>query len=120
MTSRARPLSRRVLLAGAAAAGAGSLAWHQTRVRTDGGDWLEVNGDRQWLGVRGRSGPVVLVLHGGPGASETALFRTFNASLEHHARVACWDQRGAGRSFDPDAPPTALSVAIWLMNSSTA
>lgn len=111
----ARAITRRAALGGSLLAAAG-LAWHESRVRPAGGDWIDVNGDRQWLGVRGDAGPVLLMLHGGPGASETALFRHFNAALEAHARVACWDQRGAGRSFDPAAPPASLAVARHVVD----
>jgi pimeloyl-ACP methyl ester carboxylesterase len=57
---------------------------------------------------------VLLWLHGGPGGAETPLFRLFNAELEQHFVVAYWDQRGAGRSFDPDADPRALTIARHL------
>lgn len=82
----------------------------------EGGRWLEVNGVRQWLLTRGPPGPAptVLVLHGGPGASETVLFRHYNRALETRVRMAYWDQRGAGRSYDPKAPLSALTVAQHL------
>ncbi len=105
-----RKVTRRTAL-GVGLLAAASLGWHEARIRPGGGEWIDVNGDRQWLGVRGEAGPVLLMLHGGPGASETALFRHFNAALETRARVACWDQRGAGRTFDPAAPPASLTVA---------
>lgn len=80
------------------------------------GRWLEVNGVRQWILVRGPAGPAptVLVLHGGPGGSETVLFRHYNRDLERRARMAYWDQRGAGRSFDPAASPAKLNVEQML------
>lgn len=105
-----RSVTRRAVLGAGLLAG-GALAWSQARIRPEGGQWIDLNGDRQWLGVRGGGGPVLLLLHGGPGASETALFRHFNRGLEASARVACWDQRGAGRSFDPASPPASLTVA---------
>lgn len=78
---------------------------------------IEVNGTRQWLLLRGRDAhaPVVLVLHGGPGSSETVLFRRFaGAALEQHLVVAYWDQRGAGRSYDPAIPPGSMTVSRFL------
>ena len=42
------------------------------------------------------------------------MFRYFNAALENHFVVAYWDQRGAGRSFDPQADPRSLTVERHL------
>lgn len=77
---------------------------------------LPVEGARLWLLIRGddRSAPVLLWLHGGPGGAETPLFRVFNGDLERHFVVAYWDQRGAARSYDPDADPAELTVARHL------
>lgn len=62
--------------------------------------WLAVDGPRQYLLVRGRDAgaPVVLFVHGGPGASETALMRLFHPALEEQVVMAYWDQHGAGKS----------------------
>ncbi len=70
-------------------------------------EWIEVNGLRQWTLTRGRDkdAPILLVLHGGPGAGEFAFFRAYNSNLEDAFIVVHWDQRGAGKSFDPDATP---------------
>lgn len=111
-------LTRRSALAGglglsvlAACAVAQSNNDHQV-----GGEWLNVNGVPQWLAVKGTPsvGPVLLILHGGPGGSETLLFRHFNRDLEQRFRVAYWDQRGAGRSYDPDNPPPNMTVAQFV------
>jgi pimeloyl-ACP methyl ester carboxylesterase len=61
-----------------------------------------------------RAAPVLLWLHGGPGAAERPLFRYYDAGLEAHFVVAYWDQRGAGRSFDPAADPARLTIARHL------
>lgn len=81
---------------------------------------MEVNGTRQWLLVRGRDAdaPVLLVLHGGPGSSETVLFRRFvGAALENRLVVAYWDQRGTGRSYDPAIPLGSMTVAQFLRDA---
>ena len=69
-----------------------------------------------YLLTRGADGaaPVLLWLHGGPGAAERPLFRYFNSALEHRFVVVYWDQRGAGRSFDRQADPRRLTVAQHL------
>lgn len=109
----ARRLSRRDALLSLSAA---SLAPVSACAARPNGEFTSINGDRQWLAVMGKpaSGPIVLVLHGGPGASETVLFRHFNRALESAVRVAYWDQRGAGRSFDPEHPPANMTVAQFV------
>jgi len=66
----------------------------------------------QWVMVRGRSmdNPLLVILHGGPGSSETALLRSFNASLEDSYTVVYWDQRGAGRSYNRSIPPESMTI----------
>lgn len=77
---------------------------------------LPVAGAQLYLLTRGAdsSAPVLLWLHGGPGGAETPLFRLYDAELERHFVVAYWDQRGAGRSFDPEANLAELTVARHL------
>jgi proline iminopeptidase len=65
---------------------------------------------RLWFrGLDARS-PAVILLHGGPGASETALFRSYNADLERHFLMVYWDQRGTGRSYRGNIPPATMTI----------
>jgi proline iminopeptidase len=57
-----------------------------------------------------RRAPILLWLHGGPGGAERPLFRYFNSHLEERFVVSYWDQRGAGRSYDPHADPHKLTI----------
>lgn len=77
---------------------------------------MAVEGAELFLETRGvdRRAPVLLWLHGGPGGAERPLFRHFNGDLEEHFVVAYWDQRGAGRSYDPQADPRRLTIAQHL------
>jgi pimeloyl-ACP methyl ester carboxylesterase len=54
--------------------------------------------------------PVVIVLHGGPGASEAALFRLFNPDLENEFLMVYWEQRGTGRSYRTSIPPESMTI----------
>jgi pimeloyl-ACP methyl ester carboxylesterase len=82
----------------------------------DEAETIAVDGAELYLLVRGDDAraPAFLWLHGGPGGAERPLFRAFNGELERSFVVAYLDQRGAGRSFDADADPRALTVARHL------
>jgi pimeloyl-ACP methyl ester carboxylesterase len=66
--------------------------------------------------TRGESvtNPPLLLLHGGPGMSETALFRHFNSSLERHFTCVYWEQRGAGKSYDRHIRRSTMTVEQFL------
>ncbi len=95
------------VLAGAAL---GYRAWRQHEnaaalaIRTPNGIqeamFVPAGGIDQWIEIRGqdRRNPVILFLHGGPGASVTALSSLFR-SWEKHFTVVMWDQRCAGKTF---------------------
>ena len=70
----------------------------------------------QWVMLRGRNvaNPPLIVLHGGPGMSEKGFFRRCNAPLEQHFTVVHWDQRGAGKSFDPHIPRSSMTLAQFV------
>jgi pimeloyl-ACP methyl ester carboxylesterase len=75
-----------------------------------------LGGVDQWVMIRGESvdNPPLILLHGGPGFSETGFFRYHNASLEKSFTVVYWDQRGAGKSFDPDIPSDSMTVEQFI------
>jgi pimeloyl-ACP methyl ester carboxylesterase len=58
--------------------------------------------------------PALILLHGGPGISESALLRHYNAALEPRFLVVYWEQRGAGRSYRADIPPASMTIAQFL------
>jgi len=61
---------------------------------------VEIGGMDQWVLARGRnaSNPVLLWLHGGPGAAQMPVVPTYVRELERDFVVVHWDQRGAGKS----------------------
>ncbi|WP_170764624.1 alpha/beta fold hydrolase [Ruegeria lacuscaerulensis] len=73
---------------------------------------VEIGELEQFVVIRGRdrANPALLVLHGGPGTSETAMFRHFNAELEDHFTVIHWDQRGAGNSYSNTLAPELMTI----------
>ena len=77
---------------------------------------LMVNGDEQFLLIRGtdRNLPVILFLHGGPGKPAMYLAHDFQRELEKDFVVVHWDQRASGKSFNPDTDPERLSTSSLL------
>jgi proline iminopeptidase len=71
-----------------------------------------VGGIKQRLWFRGIDvdQPAVILLHGGPGTSEAALFRRFNADLENEFLMVYWEQRGTGRSYRASIPPRSMTI----------
>lgn len=67
---------------------------------------LTLGGARQVVNVRGadRDNPVMLFIHGGPGAVEMPIAWTFQRPWEDYFTVVQWDQRGAGRSYPLNDP----------------
>lgn len=78
--------------------------------------YLRLGGVDQWVMIRGerRTNPALVLLHGGPGLSETHFFRRFNAALEKSFTVVYWDQRGAGKSFDRAIPKSSMTVEQFI------
>jgi proline iminopeptidase len=76
----------------------------------------EIGGLPQMLWLRGANvdNPALILLHGGPGASEAALFRHYNNELEKHFLVVYWEQRGTGRSFSPSIPPDTMNTRQFV------
>jgi proline iminopeptidase len=77
---------------------------------------LSIGGINQsiWFRASDTRHPALVILHGGPGASEGALFRHFNAELERHFLVVYWEQRGAGRSFHSAIAPQSMTISRML------
>lgn len=67
-----------------------------------------LGGARQVVNVRGadRANPILLYVHGGPGAPEMPVAWAFQRPWEDFFTVVEWDQRGAGKSFPLNDPKT--------------
>ena len=74
-----------------------------------------LGGARQVVNVRGadRGNPILLFVHGGPGAVEMPVAWAFQRPWEDFFTVVQWDQRGAGRSFPlNDAQAIAPTLSL--------
>lgn len=69
---------------------------------------VTLGGARQVVSVRGadRGNPIILFVHGGPGAVEMPMAWAFQRPWEDFFTVVQWDQRGAGKSFPLNDPKT--------------
>ena len=80
--------------------------------------YLEINNTRQFMLIRGHeeNNPVLLFLHGGPGASETSMLLKCNSELEKKFTVVYWDQRNAGNSFERKFPIAEIKVQKYIQD----
>lgn len=71
-----------------------------------------LGGARQVVNVRGadRTNPILIYIHGGPGAVEMPFAWTFQRPWEDFFTVVQWDQRGANRSYPLNDPKTLAST----------
>ena len=78
--------------------------------------YRRLGGLDQWVMIRGKSvaNPPLILLHGGPGWSETAFFRHFNAPLETCFAAVYWDQRGAGKSYYRTISRSSMTVEQFI------
>ncbi|MFH7595819.1 alpha/beta hydrolase [Streptomyces racemochromogenes] len=67
--------------------------------------FVRIGGIDQWISVRGedRANPVLLELHGGPGAAHSP-YGARTRAWERHFTLVRWDMRGAGLTFAHGGP----------------
>jgi proline-specific peptidase len=83
---------------------------------------ITLGGLKQWIFIRGadQNNPVLIFLHGGPGASAPGMpsSRNLDAELIKHFTVVHWDQRGAGKSYDNDIPMSSMTMDRFVEDCS--
>ncbi|MFF1411411.1 alpha/beta fold hydrolase [Streptomyces sp. NPDC058289] len=67
--------------------------------------FVRIGGIDQWISVRGedRTNPVLVEIHGGPGAANS-IYTVRTRSWERHFTIVRWDMRGAGKTFGRGGP----------------
>lgn len=89
--------------------------------------YVDINGTKQWINIYGKDkdNPVLLYLHGGPGAATSPIDYAFTRKWSDVYTVVTWDQRNAGKSFDKDRSETitkdimmgdGLEMSRFLLN----
>jgi pimeloyl-ACP methyl ester carboxylesterase len=102
-------LTRRAALRGAMAAtcvlSAGRPALADEPQAVDEGLFVDIDGQPQWVTVRGRDrrNPVLLLLHGGPGIAMSSQAPLF-AAWERDFTLVQWDQPGGGATLARNGP----------------
>jgi pimeloyl-ACP methyl ester carboxylesterase len=72
-----------------------------SRAAVDEEMYVRIGGIEQWVTINGqnRANPVVLILHGGPGAAFSPFDDSAFGAWRQKFTVVQWDQRGAGRTY---------------------
>ena len=84
--------------------------------------YVEINGQSQFIKIRGRdkNAPVLLYLHGGPCSPDSFYAFSFTNELIDDYLVVCWDQRGCGRTYvnndDKDNQTVSFDQALRDLN----
>lgn len=92
----------------------------QTTEAINQSKYLSIGGIEQWVTIKGadKTKPIVLFVHGGPG-SVMSPYQTIYREWEKDFVLVNWDQRGAGRTFGKNNPPTELNKTFLLNNPLT-
>jgi len=83
---------------------------------------VRIGGIDQWIEVRGQSvkNPILLFIHGGPGAAFIPIARIFQDPWEKYFTVVQWDQRGAGRTYSSSSEELQRrTMTMERMNADT-
>ncbi|MCP3469127.1 alpha/beta hydrolase [Bradyrhizobium sp. CCGUVB1N3] len=80
------------------------------------GMYVKIGGIDQWIQIRGedRGNPVILFVHGGPGASTIPISSSWQP-WEKYFTVVQWDQRGAGRTLRMTGESIAATMTLAQM-----
>jgi pimeloyl-ACP methyl ester carboxylesterase len=67
--------------------------------------YLQLTDQEEYITITGKSedNPIIISLHGGPGAPTTYMDYCYQDYLTDDFTVVCWDERGCGRSYYPNA-----------------
>ncbi len=92
---------------------------HTPNLAVNSLSYVQLGGIDQAVLERGakESLPILLWLHGGPGAAHMPLAHRFNTDLEESFIVVHWDQRGAGRSNPKSFDPSTMAMSQFVSDA---
>ena len=79
---------------------------------------LSIDGSTQWISIRGlnRNNPILLFIHGGPGAAMMGSAWAYQGPWEDYFTVVQWEQRGVGKNHvDADTAALAPTMSVERM-----
>ena len=79
---------------------------------------VDIGGIPQWITMRGqdKDNPVLLYLHGGPGAVSSGYSYSYQYPWEDVFTVVHWDQRGSGRSYPAEDMPLEVMTMDQMLS----
>ncbi|MFI6737270.1 alpha/beta fold hydrolase [Nonomuraea sp. NPDC050451] len=80
--------------------------------------FVRIGGIDQWISIRGEDlrNPVILEIHGGPGASNL-IYTARTRGWERHFTIVRWDLRGAGKTFTHNGPDGQGEMSLRQLQS---
>lgn len=78
--------------------------------------YVDINGTKQWISIYGEdlNNPVLLYLHGGPGASTSPYDYAFTRKWADIYTVVTWDQRNCGKSYSEEQNKTSITYELMM------
>lgn len=77
---------------------------------------IEINGSKQWVYIRykNNNNPIILFLHGGPGAAQIYCSDNYFHRLVEKFIVVDWDQRCSGKSYRKESTKKNLTIHQYV------
>ncbi|WP_066498134.1 alpha/beta fold hydrolase [Abyssisolibacter fermentans] len=89
---------------------------HNETASINESEMVNIGGVDQYVLVRGKriDNPIMLFLHGGPGAPLSPIAFHFPSDIEENFLVAHWDQRGAGKSYHDNISKESINEEQFI------
>lgn len=80
---------------------------------------LRIENTKQMLMINGADvkNPLLLFLHGGPGAPQIGYVKHYQKELEQHFTIVHWDQRGSGLSYSKRIPHHSMTISHFIKDT---
>jgi len=80
---------------------------------------ISIGGIQQFIRIKGKStdNPILLYLHGGPGAAVSSHSDKVMQQLEAHFVVVHWDQRGSGKTLELNKPDVSPTIEVMKQDA---